>query len=178
LLNLPIVTEEMIAVVMAFVLAPALAAIHILLFRRRKESSPGYVHLPLAFLLYELLWAGMEILVTQRVPSISTWAAGTATVGFVCLAYMQVFSQIARGFSLRILVDIRNHGALDMDGILRHYSDGRGVDWLMEKRIAGLEQAGLIRRERGRLVAVRPWGIRIGMMGVWVKRILKLGQGG
>ncbi len=177
MLGIP-VNEELVAVLSAFALAPVVAVAHIALFRWRKGASAEYALLPFAFVIYELAWTVGAILASRGFPVITTWIAGSATVGFVCLVYMQVFSQISRGFSLRILVDIRDHGSLDLAGILREYSEGRGVDWLMEKRFSGLEHMGLMARTEGRLEATRPWGMRLGRMGVWAKRVLKLGGAG
>jgi hypothetical protein len=91
---------------------------------------------------------------------------------------MQVFSLTCRGFSLRVLVEIERWQGLDLDGIVREYSDGRGLDWLMEKRLAAIEKVGLIERRDGCVHVMRPWGVLAGQMGLVTKRLLRLGQGG
>ena len=104
--------------------------------------------------------------------------AGGSTAGFVCLAYMQVFSQICRGFSLRIIVEVDRCGKLDITGIMREYSDGRGVDWLVEKRIQVLEGLNMLIRRPDGLQVGAPRGLWVGRLGILIKRVIKPGQGG
>lgn len=173
-----ILPRELLAVVLAIVLTPVLLAGHILLFRRKQESTPGFVHLFLSFVIYIAAWMGAAVALWGTELALPPVIAGCSTAGFICLAYMQVFSQVCRGFSLRLLVDIDRMGALDIPGVMREYSDGLGVDWLMEKRIRVLEDVGLLAHDADTLTLVRPWGFWVGLMGIWIKRILKPGQGG
>ncbi len=173
-----IIPRELLAIGLAVVLMPVFVGCHILLFRRKKETTPGFVHLFAAFSFYGAAWLAAAFAVWGAALSVSQVIAGWSTAGFVCLAYMQVFSQICRGFSLRIMVDIERAGPLDVPGIMREYSEGRGVDWLMEKRIVVLEGLGLLARERDGLALGKPWGLWVGRIGIWIKRILKPGQGG
>lgn len=172
------IPRELWAIGLAAILAPVFVGGHILLFRRKKDTTPGFVHLLLAFCFYGTAWLAAAFALWGAALSVSQIIAGLSTAGFVCLAYMQVFSQICRGFSLRILVDIDRAGPLDVPGIMREYSDGRGVDWLMEKRIIVMEGLGLLVRERNGLVLLDPWGRWIGRIGIVTKHILKPGQGG
>jgi hypothetical protein len=91
---------------------------------------------------------------------------------------MQVFSQISRGFSLRVLVDIDRCGGLDLAGILREYCDARGAQWLLDKRVDGLVHWGLAERRADALAITEPRGRRIGNLGILLKRVIKPGQGG
>lgn len=166
-------------VLLAIGLFPVFVVGHILMFRRQGESVQGYVLLPLAFFLYGLLWfLGGLLLFGTHVLSPRHCITGLATVGFFCLGYMQVFSLTCRGFSLRILVDLDKHGALDLDGVMREYSDGRGMDWLFNKRITSMESLQLVRCEDKALVLLWPRGGLAAWLGLWTKRILKIGPGG
>jgi len=111
------------------------------------------------------------------VPSLTECIAGIATVGFFCLGYMQLFSLTCRGFSLRILVDFVEKGAMDMPRIIDGYGDGRGLDWMFEKRIASLEAFRLL-EHRGDGLHVLPRGALAGHLGLLVKKVLNMGLGG
>ncbi len=166
-------------VLLAVALFPAFVLCHVMLFRRQKAGVQGYVLLPLAFALYGAAWLLLSLLFFGReLLSLPRCFAGFATVGFFCLGYMQVFSLTCRGFSLRILVDLDKHGSLDIDGIMREYSDGRGLDWLYDKRLASMESLRLIRRENDTLVLRAPRGRAAAWLGIWTKRFLKIGPGG
>lgn len=173
-----LVSPETSAIALAALLAPFLVASHVLLVRWTSDTTFGFVHLFLAFGLYAGAWFASAALLWGPALAVTQMIAGCATGGFVCLAYMQVFSQVCRGFSLRILVDIDRHGALDVSGIMKEYSDGRGLDWLLEKRILVLERLRLLARRQNGLVLLQPQGSWVGWMGLCIKHVLKPGQGG
>lgn len=173
-----VVPPEASAVALAVVLAPVLVVGHVVLVRWMRDAVLGFVHLFLAFGLYGGTWFAVAAAWWGVSLTISQMIAGGAAAGFVCLAYMQVFSLVCRGFSLRILVDIHRRGALDVPGIMREYSDGRGIDWLVEKRIVVLEKMRLLARRQDRLELVKPQGAWVGRMGRCIKDVLKPSQGG
>jgi len=166
------------AVLLACVLTPLFVAAHVALSRIGGEQSLGQQSLLIAGAAYGAAWVGIALVIWGADLRLSQSIAGLTTVGFVILAWMQVYSQIGRGFSLRILVDIDRCAGLDIEGILREYSDGRGAQWLIDKRLEGLEQVGLARRDRGDLVLVPPRGVWAGRFGIAFKRLLKPEQGG
>lgn len=170
-------SNEFFAALTAAALFPCFAAGHVLWFRRRRADAQGYSSLPAAFLLYAAVWTAVYALPGPSGVSLSEWAAGLATVGFFCLGYMQVFSLTCRGFSLRILVELDKHGSLDLDGIAREYSDGRGMDWLQEKRLESMRSLDLIGRD-GEALVLRPRGALAGRIGLLVKAVLGIGPGG
>jgi len=104
--------------------------------------------------------------------------AGLSTVAFFSLGYAEVFSMVCRGFSLRILIDIFLNGPFTMDQVVSNYGEGRGVDWMMKKRISGIESMGLVKWEEGRLTIASVLALLLGKLGLCFKRILRLGQGG
>jgi len=166
------------AVLLACGLMPLFIAAHIVLSRLGGEQSLGQQSLLLAGVAYGVAWVALSFVFWGAELRLSQSIAGLATVGFVLLAWMQVYSQIGRGFSLRILVDIDRCAGLDIEGILREYSDGRGAQWLIDKRLEGLEQVDLAHRDGGDLVLVPPNGAWAGRFGILFKRILKPEQGG
>jgi len=96
----------------------------------------------------------------------SPWTAdgisGLAALGFLTLGYGEFWSLVERSFSLRILIDTAaSESGLTADQIAKRYSAGRGLDWMMEKRIKDLVGSGMVvatgsghrLSPRGRLVA-------------------------
>jgi hypothetical protein len=173
-----VLPRELTSILLAVGLSPLFFLLHVFLFRRRSENSPGFAQLLPAAGIYALAWLLGLGMVRSGVFTATEIVAGGSTAGFIVLAYMQVFSLTCRGFSLRVLVEIERWQGLDLDGIVREYSDGRGLDWLMEKRLAAIEKVGLIERRDGLIHVVRPWGVLAGTMGLVTKRLLRLGQGG
>jgi hypothetical protein len=169
---------ELQAMALAAGLAPMLVVCHVVLFRRRGGDAPGHLHLFISFALYAGAWLLCAALLWGTALEASQIIAGESTAGFVCLAYMQVFSQACRGFSLRVLVDVDRCGQLDLGGILREYGGGRGVGWLLEKRIVVLERQGMLVRGPEGSLAVCPKGRRVGVLSLWLKRVFKPAQGG
>ncbi len=166
------------SVILACLLAPVFFACHVMLSRRQDENSSGQNELLIAAILYAVMWGMAAFLIWRNELSFAQLIAGLSTIGFVVLAYMQVYSQVGRGFSLRLLVDVERCGGLDIGGMLREYSDGRGAQWLIDKRLSGLEQAGLAKRDDDALVLNEPQGRWAGQLGLVFKRVVKPGQDG
>jgi len=168
-------TIESVAVASA--LLPVLVVSHILLFRWRGGESPMYFHLLPAALLHTAAWFLGMLLIRGSAIDAAQVIAGLSLTVFCALAYAQVFSLTIRGFSLRILVDIDEHDSLTMEQIMASYSEGRGMDWMFERRLSGLESVGMIRRGNTTIALTGP-GLWLGLTGVWTKRFLKMGPGG
>jgi hypothetical protein len=173
-----VLPRELTSILLAVGFSPLFFLLHVFLFRRRSETSPGFAQLLPAAGVYGLAWLLGLGVIRAGAFTATEIVAGGSTAGFIVLAYMQVFSLTCRGFSLRVLVEIERWQGLDLDGIVREYSDGRGLDWLMEKRLAAIEKVGLIERRDGCVHVMRPWGVLAGQMGLVTKRLLRLGQGG
>jgi len=69
--------------------------------------------------------------------------------------WLQVYNLAERGFSLRILIDIDESAAraLSREEEEACYGGGRGISWMLDKRIDGLVSIGLVEEREGRLVA-------------------------
>ena len=97
---------------------------------------------------------------------------------FVSLFYMEFFSMIARGFSMRIITDIYLHTRLNPNQLIQEYANGKGIEWMLDKRIQGIKDLGLINEERGQINLSSKSGFIIAYISIIYKRILKLGKGG
>jgi hypothetical protein len=78
----------------------------------------------------------------------------SADLTFACLLYLaasfggvlQLYNLADRGLSLRLLIDIGTapEKALTADQLVERYSDGKGIRWMYEKRIADLLEGDLL----------------------------------
>jgi hypothetical protein len=68
--------------------------------------------------------------------------------------WLQLYNLAERGCSLRILIDIDEHPAHAMTPaeVLRGYGGGRGIDWMIAKRVDGLVSEGFAELHAGRLL--------------------------
>ena len=85
---------------------------------------------------------------------------------------------IARGFSMRIVTDIYLNSSLSLEGVMKEYSSGKGIEWLFQKRIKDIEKLGLISVERNTIKIASKNAVYIAKISLLYKSILKLGRGG
>jgi len=70
---------------------------------------------------------------------------GLAGFGFLALGYVEFWSLFERSVSLRILIDTAaDPEGLTPDQMARRYAEGRGLEWMMDKRIADLVGSGML----------------------------------
>jgi hypothetical protein len=169
---------EFQAIVIAAIGCPLMMLFHVVFIRIRGADRGGHLPLYSAYAAYLVGWLLAAWLWFGAGLSLPLCVAGLAACVFGCLAYMQVYSQICRGFSLRIMVDIDRCGELPMEGILEEYADGRGAQWLLDKRIDTMCGAGLVRREGDRIVLASERARTLGRIGILFKQIVKPAQGG
>ena len=157
-------------------LAPVYFLLHVALIQLRPQSHGvrllGWAGLFYGGLCTALFWlmlgppAGRELLVLL------------ALTGFLALGWAQVFSLACRGFSLRILVEVFLHASVERTKLSGLYAGGRGLAWLQERRLQGLESLGLLHREGTRLQLPGRTSKILGHLGNWSKSILNLGSCG
>ena len=97
---------------------------------------------------------------------------------FLNLFYLEAFSMVARGFSMRIITDVYLNSHLDLDGISREYAQGKGVDWLLRKRLEGIKDLDLITYEGKNIKLSSKKASLIVLFSKKFKKILNLGKGG
>lgn len=92
---------------------------------------------------------------------------------------LQLYNLTERGFSLRILIDILSsaRGALAEDEVMHQYSEGKGIDWMFQKRINDLREQGMIRFDGEQAFLTRR-GRFFGVVYLRLKRAFGLPLGG
>jgi len=99
--------------------------------------------------------------------------------GTGCLVYMEMRSVLSRGYSLRILIDLRNRGGqADVGTLKSSYGGGVGVSGLLLKRLQTLTEFRLLKMEGGRVGPLTPWGRMAAATGDRLRRLLRLEQVG
>lgn len=167
------------AVLTALLLSGSVPILHVCILRLIRKPDLGIRIMYLCFFLYACLWYLVSLIQNDiEVLTASTWIGGMSIIAFMCLGYMEVFSMICRGFSLRIMTDIYMNGSLNTDEIINKYGDGRGMDWMLKKRITSIEQLKLVSSDERYIELASPFGSWIGRCGINFKKILKMGKGG
>ena len=87
--------------------------------------------------------------------------------------WLQLYNLAERGSSLRMLIDVEEHGALTADALVRAYGGGAGMDWMVAKRLDGLVGEGFAEMSGGRLVLTSRGRRAAGIFG-WAHARLRL----
>ena len=89
---------------------------------------------------------------------------------------LQLYNLTERGMSLRMLIDIAQHGPPGMTAreTMQAYSAGQGIVWMYQKRLDGLCEGGLIAIEDG-VVTNQARGRRVATVFRRLRRLLRLG---
>ena len=85
---------------------------------------------------------------------------------------------VARGFSMRIITDIYINSNLDLDGITREYAEGKGVEWMLQKRLDGIKGLNLVNQEGRKIKLSSKKASLIVLFSKTFKKVLLLGKGG
>lgn len=171
--------REMIAVFTAVLLFLTVPLTHIALMRFLKASVKGVKFMIISFIAYGILWHILVFYLNNfKSVSVHEILAGYSTIGFLCLGYMEAFSMLCRGFSLCIIIDIFRKGPLTISQIIENYGNGKGADWMLKKRIGTMESLGMLRLN-GDFLEIKGFrGLLVGKMGLFFKKMLKIGTGG
>jgi len=133
----------------------------------------------LAFLLYILIDIYFKYTLYYHYEEFSLHLISSfSTSVFMCLFYLEAFSMIARGFSMRIVTDIYLNSSLNSEGVMQEYAEGKGIEWMFQKRIEGIKKLGFISTEESLIKISSKNAIYIAKISLFYKSILKLGRGG
>jgi len=88
---------------------------------------------------------------------------------------LQLYNLADRGFSLRILldIDVAPDGMSDAGRLVKAYGGGQGLDWMYRKRIDGLFEQALVRRE-GDAIILTDKGRRAAELFLAARQFLRL----
>ena len=169
----------MYAVLFTLVFSLLIPIIHIALIHILRKQNIQVKLMFISFLIYVFL----DFIIIYYVYidsdniSIHLISALSSSV-FMCLFYMEFFSIVARGFTMRIITDIYLHTRLNPEQLIQEYANGKGIEWLIDKRLQGIKDLGLINEERGQINLSSKSSFIIAYISNTYKRILKLGKGG
>ena len=110
----------------------------------------------------------------------SDWTAGASLLGALWLSWMWIFSTLCRGVSLQLLAEVRTEARSTRE-LAEGYAEGRGLRWMLDKRVQGLLEAGLARRDSsdGReTLRITPRGRFLASWAAFYKRRVGIGAGG
>lgn len=92
---------------------------------------------------------------------------------------LQLYNLADRGFSLRMLIDIGESpgGVLDLNGVMKNYSQGNGIEWMYQKRVEGMREHELITVE-GKRISITDKGRRTARTFAYLRKFLGLDERG
>ena len=90
---------------------------------------------------------------------------GLLIIASAWIAYLIVWGSLTRGYTFGLLMTLYNaRRPITIDDVEKLYAGGRGLRFLMEKRVFGLILLRIV-RQRGRdLTLTSPWGISVARM--------------
>jgi hypothetical protein len=98
----------------------------------------------------------------------SGWLISSMVVGSFLMIYLEAWALLSRGYTLAMLLALlESPSPLAADAIAARYRSGDGLEWIFRHRLAGLEAAGMIRKE-GADLALTP---RLGAFVVMLYRV-------
>jgi hypothetical protein len=167
-----------LSLIIAIIISPVVPIVHIALIRLTRKVDQVVILMFSSFLAYGAIWLLAFLFINRAeqgaIPAI---LGGGFLLAFFCLGYVEFFSMVCRGFSLRIIVDVYLKRALSLSEIIENYG-GEGMDWMVKKRLKTIESLGMARMN-GNVVEIRkPLGTAVGRLGLLVKSTLKMGEGG
>lgn len=115
-----------------------------------------------------------SVVADERSPRLFRMGAAALYVAGL-IVYLEIRSLLSRGYSLRILVDLRRvGGTCTVESLKSTYGGGKGIEGLLRKRIASLERLRLLRADPEEIGPVTAPGRLCAITAVWVRRLLRL----
>ena len=79
---------------------------------------------------------------------------------------------------MRILTDIYLNKSLTKENLIEAYADGKGLKWMMKKRLNSINKLRLINFDGENLHLVYPYGYIFTYLTIILKKILNIKKGG
>jgi hypothetical protein len=106
-------------------------------------------------------WGGLLVVHSAPLDFADT-VVGVMILGAALLFYLEVWSLLARGYTLGLLLTLyRAGGAMEQDELARHYRGGEGLSWIMRHRLSGLVSTGLVRRDQDVITLTPALGVPV-----------------
>jgi len=146
--------------------------------RRRAAFMVGVwlVTVPAFVMLHQLTPADLGVLpvsLTEPLPLVDLVFGVFAYTAVFFGGILQLYNLADRGFSLRVLIDLASGGPMTVDEIVKAYSAGQGLRWMYAKRLEGLVDHDLVRRD-GAHIRLTPSGRRLARVFAWLQRALQI----
>ena len=169
--------HEAVYVIAAVFLFPVVPTVHII-SAWLLGSDKSRVFPPLAaIVVYVISWG---VVISTLVDAPWQFARGllaaAMTIGILSLVYIDLFNLACMGFALRVLFEIYLNESMTAEELLREYGGGKGMDWFLQKRLAGLVSLRLVHFD-GQTLRTTRFGTIVGRMGRTVKQVLGLKKG-
>ena len=131
----------------------------------------------LSFLIYFIIWIILINIFSETINfSNREIIPSLALIIFFSLGYAEFFSMIGRGFSLRILTDIYINKSNTKQQIVNKYADGKGIDWMIQKRLQTMKKLKLIEYDGTNLNLIFPQGFLCAYFAKIFKLLLNLNK--
>lgn len=161
----------------SFLLSPIIFITHISLCNFYYKSEKKIFFMFLSFIFYILIFTILIIYLDYFEFGLDFFSSLSFII-FLCLGYMEFFSMICRGFSLRILTDIFKSTDVNHKNIIFKYADNRGIRWLFEKRIQSLEKLNLINLQNNNIYSMSLKGVFVAYVFLFFKKIFLFSKSG
>ena len=132
-----------------------------------------------SFVLYFLVW----LYLSKYFCNVSSlffkdYLASLSLIVFISLGYVEFFSMICRGFSLRIMTDIHINKSMTAEKLITNYAGGKGLNWMFEKRLQSIHKLKLIHFIGKDLYLAYPLGYICAYLTNLYKKLLNIKKGG
>ena len=169
----------MVAIFFSILLSLFIPIFHIALIAFFKKEGLHIKLMFVAFLLYISIDIIIKLFYYYDSNELYLYLINSVSMSiFMSLFYMEAFSMVARGFSMRIITDIYLNSTLDSKGVMKEYAAGKGIKWMLKKRLEGIQSLGFISEKGGIIKISSKNAIYIAKFSLLYKSILKLGKGG
>lgn len=163
------------AIIATVALSPLLPIIHIVIIRLLRKLPNHVVYMFVSFVFYSTVVVYYNHTIHNGFTSPT--ATSMACIVIICLLYAEFFSMVCRGFSLQIMVDIFTGEKTELKDLINGYA-GKGIHWLLKKRIASLKSLGLIVATEKHIILSNWTALIIGRIGLGFKNLFNLPHGG
>lgn len=169
----------MIPIYFSVFLSPLIIVFHLLMIWVLNINKNLVRLMFVSFFIYSLIWLLLTLYYCDYTSiSYKEYLASVSLIIFFSLGYMEFFSMVCRGFSLRIMTDIYLNKSITKESLINAYADGKGIKWMLEKRLNSIHQLGLINFDGKNLLLVYPRGYIFAYLTILLQKILNIKKGG